>query len=76
MRKYSNFMQNIKTGRQIRMVIEMNRLRHLRFYLQLFSTHEIEKYLVFTDKFSFYFIQYTGIFPLSRKAVQMRKILK
>ena len=54
---------------------EFSRVRSTSEYFYVFDSRD-EIYLVFTEKkrkFSFYFIQYTGIFLFTKQAVKMRK---
>ena len=55
---------------------EFSRVRSTSENFYVFNSRD-EIYLVFTkkknNKFSFYFIQYTGIFQFTRQVVKMRK---
>ena len=53
---------------------EFSRVRSTSEIFYVFNSRD-EVYLVFTEKskFSFYFIQYTGIFQFTRQAVKMQK---
>ena len=54
---------------------EFSRVRSKSENFYVFNSRD-EIYLVFTEnisKFSFYFIQYTGIFQFTRQAVKMQK---
>ena len=54
---------------------EFSRVRSTSENFDVFNSRD-EIYLVFTEKkskFSFYFMQYTGIFLFTKQAVKMRK---
>ena len=53
---------------------KFSRVRSTSENLDVFKSRD-EIYLIFTDKskFSFYFIQYTGIFLFTKQAVKMQK---
>ena len=57
-------------------ISEFSRVRSTSENFDVFNSRD-EIYLVFTEKkkskFSFYFIQYTGIFLFTKQAVKMRK---
>ena len=55
-------------------ISEFSRVRSTSENFDVFNSRD-EIYLVFTEKsnFSFYFIQYTGIYLFTKQAVKMRK---